>query len=127
VPEVVGVTACVPVADRAPDQPPLAVHEVPSFDAQVSVLVWPSVSEAGEADSVTVDGGRAGVPLLPPPPPPQAVKAAVAVTSNVCSRVRNAVRFHAGRQVFMARLLCAMRALGRWMGCCEYGVPAKRF
>jgi hypothetical protein len=65
----VGVTACVPVAERVPDQPPLALHEVPSFEVQLKVLVWPSVIDVGVTDSVTVDGG--GVD----PPPPQPVKA----------------------------------------------------
>jgi len=78
-PVAAGVTDSVPDAALLPLQPPLAVHDVPVLDDQVSVVDWPSVIVVGEADSDTA--GLLFMPL-PPPPPLQAVNTAAPVSSD---------------------------------------------
>ena len=69
-----GVTDSLPLVDSAPDQLPLAVHDVALVDDQVSVELAPSVIDVGSKEMLTV--GAAGAftvrvaELLPVPPAP---------------------------------------------------------
>src|ERR1044071_5661136 len=50
---VSGALLAVPDVARAPDQAPLAAHEVALLDDQVSAVVPPDATDVGEADNVT--------------------------------------------------------------------------
>jgi hypothetical protein len=67
-----GDTVCVPLVDRAPLQPPLAVQAVALALVHVSVLDWPEPMDVGLAVRVTVGGGAtvtvAESPTVPPAP-----------------------------------------------------------
>jgi hypothetical protein len=97
----------VPVLGSAPDQAPLAVHDVPSFAAHESFALWPSATDVGWTEIETVGGGA----LMPPPPleppPPQAespaAKSKAVADFNALRRTKN--RFHR----VMADLLRVLR------------------
>lgn len=82
-----GALVTVPLTERAPDQPPLAVQEVALVDAHVNATVFPDSTEVGIALNVTVGSGKtvtAADCIADPPAPVQvrmyvafAVKAAV--------------------------------------------------
>jgi hypothetical protein len=60
----VGVIIVDPMAGCEPLHAPLAVQFVPLFEDHVTVVDWPTVTDAGLTFTVTVDG--IGVDALPP-------------------------------------------------------------
>lgn len=76
-PDVVGVTAWVPVAVSLPLQAPLAVQEAAWVLDHVSVADWPAVIEVGLTDRVTVGvgAGAGAAGAVYPLPPPHACSA----------------------------------------------------
>jgi hypothetical protein len=80
---VSAVVTCVPLGDRAPLQPPDAVHAVALAALHVNVLVLPAVTTSGAADSIvvgtTLTVALAGVLV---PPGPVQVRTYVALLDN---------------------------------------------
>ena len=66
VPAVIGPTVAVPEVACAPDQPPLAVHDVASVVAHVSTDVAPPARVVGDAERAVVKvGADAGGVTVP--------------------------------------------------------------
>jgi hypothetical protein len=78
VPEVVGVTVCVPLAAGLPDHPPLAVHAEAFVANHVNVADCPARIVVGSTEIVIVGASGGCEPDPPYPLPPQALNNEIA-------------------------------------------------